>query len=202
MQYRISYSSSRQTPLLYSLVKGLDIRLLFPPPTLSTIENPKVPTEKTVSTLGFSIVLSVFPLPRAWHSVHIFRSFSRPVPSSVSPSAPRAASLSPRFPLDLYFLRHIPHKNPVSGLARPRVFSIFASAALSSGVKFFMRCNSLRGRAFRPLPRSSLQIFPKKVAVKFGGEGKSVYFCTRKSGTALRCRPPESSKEAIFERFT
>ena len=27
--------------------------------TLSTIENSKVPTEKTVSTLGFSIVLSV-----------------------------------------------------------------------------------------------------------------------------------------------
>ena len=111
---------------------------------LSTIENPKVPTEKTVSTLGFSIVLSVFPLPRAWYSVHIFRSFSRPVPSSVSPSAPHADPLFPPFPPHfppitphLYVLRHIPHKNPVSGLARPRVFSIFASAALSSGVKFF-----------------------------------------------------------------
>lgn len=28
LQYRISYSSNRQTPLLYSPVKGLDIRLL------------------------------------------------------------------------------------------------------------------------------------------------------------------------------
>ena len=142
-----------------------------------------------------------------------FRPYFQPVadlsPFPVSPAAPRPASLFPPFPphfppitLDLYVLRHIPHKIPVSGLARPRVFSIFASAALSSGGKFFMRCNSLSGRAFRPLPRFSLQIFPKKVAVKFGGEGKSVYFCTRKSGTALRCRPPESSKEAIFERFT
>ena len=119
------------------------------------------------------------------------------------PPPPRVQLHFPRdFFLDLYVLRHIPHKIPVSGLARPRVFSIFASAALSSGVKFFMRCNSLIGRAFRPLPRFGLQIFPKKVAVKFGGDGKSVYFCTRKSGTALRCRPPESSKEAIFERFT
>ena len=130
-----------------------------------------------------------------------FRFPCRPAPGFTFPAI--SAPFPTNYPaFNLYFLRHIPHKNPVSGLARPRVFSIFASAALSSGVKFFMRCNSLRGRAFRPLPRSSLQIFPKKVAVKFGGEGKSVYFCTRKSGTALRCRPPESSKEAIFERFT
>ena len=159
---------------------------------LSSIENPKV--------------LSVFPIPCAWHSVHIFPLFVKSCFFFRFPLRPECSftfpAIFPGFICYLYVLRHIPHKIPVSGLARPRVFSIFASAALSSGVKFFMRCNSLIGRAFRPLPRFGLQIFPKKVAVKFGGDGKSVYFCTRKSGTALRCRPPESSKEAIFERFT